>query len=291
MRLRRFAWAAALLGVGAIATGATLAATATQAPAGEIDLAWTLSTAPGPGFSELECPHPETQLRNDPGIQLGGEPSIRFQERPGDRWLDGTVRCLVADYTSGETKGDDYYYGIALYLPGGVVDGGNLVWELHHPSSLYRRVRCGVAPYALHIEHDARGVQGLFLRIAGGNCSPRTGWSIWKPNIPVPGLARIPTGRWIEVIVHIRFAELPTGVVELWSRVLGSPWPSRPSIALRGLRTLPRCDVCRVHGAHLYTELGLYSGRRSTTVLSAVNVGGYWRGTSLAVVRQSLPSY
>ena len=257
---------------------------------GVIDLQADFTAGEQSPFNAFECGDVAQQFRLDPSITRGGQPSARFEERPGDVWTEnGTIRCLAADYNSGEQNGDDFYYGFSLYEPRGAVNAGNLIWELHQAESLYRYQACSVAPYAVQFERTRGGSEGLYFRVDGGNCNPSRGWTLLHPGIPLQGLVPIPRDTWIDLMVHIRFSEAPTGVVEVWDRIAGQPWQPQPSIALRNISTVPHCDVCGVHDSPLYTELGLYNGSSSTAVDSIVYLDGYRRGTTLAVVRRGFP--
>jgi len=236
-------------------------------------------------LTSLECPDPQRQLRVDPDVRRGPRPSVRFEVRPGDVWApNGTLRCLAADYDSGERAGDDYYYAFSLYAPREADNDGYLVWELHHGEPLYRYRACGVAPYALFFHRDDAGREGLYLRLAGGDCNPQRGWTLWHPAITLPGFRSVPRNRWIDVVVHIRFTARPQGLVELWAREAGGRWPRKPLVRLRRIPTLPRCDACGVGPLPLYTELGLYGGGSTTTSPAVVYVDGYRRGTTRAAV-------
>ena len=144
-------------------------------------------------FSSWECPHPATQLEVYSAAKPGypaprqGTYAARISETGADVWAgNNVVRCLGARYDSGEQQGKDYYYGFSLYVPAaGLSD--NLLWELHHPASLYNLSGCAVAPLALHARNGS-----LMFRIATGNCTVGSGYAYWNPNITIPGLETTP---------------------------------------------------------------------------------------------------
>jgi hypothetical protein len=261
-----------------------------QVVRGVINLSANLGSGVESPFNNFECANVSRQFRIDRSITRGGAPSARFEERPGDVWQpNGTVRCLVADYSSGETSGNDYYFGFSIYVPTGAANSGNLVWALHQSHDLYQHPECAVAPYAVHFETRGRR-EGLYFRVVGGNCVLGRGWSLWRPNIRLRGLDPVPRDTWIDLLVHIRFDESPNGVVEVWSRRAGAAWPRRAAVFMRKIPTLPRCDVCPVHDTKLYTTFGLYTGSSSTKVVSVVYISGYRRGTTFDVVKSGFPA-
>src|SRR6185437_11311238 len=116
-----------------------------------------------------------------------GGHAARFNITGADVWSgNGTVRCLAAKYDTGETTGMDSYFHLSVYIPSPGISS-NLIWELHHPSSLYNLSKCGVAPLA--ITTDGTRLQ---FRIATGNCTVGSGWSHWESAIPIPGLIPYP---------------------------------------------------------------------------------------------------
>lgn len=261
-----------------------------HAARGVIDLRADLGAGKASAFGNFECGDVTRQFRLDPSVSRDGLPSARFEEKPGDAWLagNGSVRCLAADYHSGEAEGDDYYYGFSLYFPSGAGDDSNLVWVLHQGEELYRYPECSVAPFAVQIQPGPKG-ERLEFRIVGGNCVPGKGWSMWRPHIQLAGLDPVPRDTWVDLLVHIRFTESANGLVEVWDHIKGAPWPARPAFSLHGIPTIPRCDVCGVHHEQLYTLFGLYTGTMTTKVLSVVNIADYRRGTTFDVVKRGFP--
>ena len=100
--------------VGAAAVG-TLTLSSSDAKASEIAGTWE-SGGYAP-FSNLECPHPETQFRLVTSPVREGSHAARFNVTGNDVWQDGSVRCLAAMYDSGETVGMDKYFHLSMYFP------------------------------------------------------------------------------------------------------------------------------------------------------------------------------
>jgi hypothetical protein len=266
---------ALLAALGALAIPATSGAT------DGINLRLDFETGNSSQFSGLECPHPATQLQvytaGTPGYPAPrqGTYAARFSETPNDVWSgNNMVRCLGARYDSGETTGDNYYYGFSLYIPTTGL-GSNLIWELHHPSSLYSLAACSVAPFAVL----ATSTGGLQFRISTGNCTVGSGYAYWYPHISLPGLESAPRGAWIDFLVHIAFSET-NGTTEVSYRVGNNPWPATPQLARYGIPTMPYANSVNVHNVKLYTEMGLYTGYTPYTSSDAVFLDGYRRGTS-----------
>ena len=224
-----------------------------------IDLRLDFETGDTSQFSGLECPDPRSQLEvygDGSGYPSPrqGRYAARFSETARDVWAgNGLVRCLAARYDTGESAGDDYYYAFSVAVPASGL-GDNLLWELHHPGSLYRLPGCGVAPLALIAKSG-----GLRFRIATGNCTVGSGYSYWDPDISIPGLAAAPRATWVDLVVHVTFSE-SDGSVEVWHRSGAGPFPLAPQLARHGIPTLPYADSAGVRGVSLYTELGLYTG-------------------------------
>jgi hypothetical protein len=203
-------------------------------------------------FVELECGHPKRQLRVVSSPVRDGSRAARFSISPQDVWKNGSVRCLLADYTSGETVGDDYVFQFSILIPKPGISK-NLLWELHQPRQLYDIPGCGLAPFAIFT--DGRK---LMLRIATGDCTTGKGMATFEPSIPISGLDPYPTARWIDIKLRIRFREENDGTVQLWSRLEGEPWPASPLVERDAIPTMPFSTSASVRNVKLYTELGLY---------------------------------
>jgi Polysaccharide lyase len=229
-------------------------------------------------FSNLECAHPATQFAVVRSPVRQGNYAARFSETAADSWVNGNVRCLDARYDTGETTGDDFYFGFSIYVPAGGLTQ-NIVWELHHPRELYSIDGCGLAPVAILV--DARRIA---FRTVGGNCTVGSGYEHSDPDIPLPNLDPYPRDHWLDFVVHIRFREAPTGLVEVWARPAGAPWSSKPDISRQGIPTMPFCAERGVYNTELYTELGLYPGIVGYKGNDTIYIDGYRRGSSFDAV-------
>lgn len=266
------------------------AADASAATSPAVDLRLDFETGDGSQFSGFECPHPGTQFgvydetSTSHPTPRQGRFAARFSETAADVWPgNDMVRCLGARYDSGESAGDDRYYALSVYIPAtGLSD--NLLWELHHPSSLYNLPGCGVAPLALVVRNGR-----LAFRIATGNCTVGSGYAYWQPGIELPGLQSLPRSTWVDVVMHVVFSEHDDGRVELWYRTGTGAFPALPQLARYGIPTMPRADSAGVHDVTLYTELGLYPGRTGYASSDSVYLDGYRRGSSLEAVLAEFP--
>jgi hypothetical protein len=234
-------------------------------------------------FSNLECAHPETQFAIVKSPVRAGRYAARFSETGADKWLNGDVRCLDGAYDTGETVGDDYYFGFSIYIPRPGLST-NLVWELHQPRELYSIPGCGVAPFALMVEH-----RNIAFRALGGDCQVGKG-PRWKPDTVLRNVSPYGTNTWIDFVVHIRFREDTTGGLEVWSRKARSAWTTRPQLSRKNVSTIPYCTARGVKGVKLYTELGLYPGSSTYHGSDMIYIDGYRRGTSFADVAPANPS-
>jgi hypothetical protein len=266
-RRRTFATLVALAALAGILT-VTLTLRSSRPPVLALD--W--ETGDNSQFSNLECPHPSSQFAIVTSPVRRGRYAARFSETGADVWLNGTVRCLDALYDTAATTGDDYYFGLSIYVPaGGLSD--NLVWELHQPRELYTLADCGVAPFAIIVQ-DGK----VQLRVFTGDCTVGRGLAYTK-GVTFPNLAPYPRERWIDLVVHIDFQEAATGLVEAWSRTDGARWTTAPQISLRGISTMPYCSSCGIYNVDLYTEMGLYPGYAGYSGKDTIYLDGYRRGT------------
>lgn len=205
-----------------------------------------------------------------------------FEVHPGDVWSgNNTVRTL-ANRTTGETVGQEYFYAVSFYIPSSVNPiRNNLIWELHHPSSLYNLSGLGVAPHAIHLRDD--GGMKVMCRVATGNGVVGSGWSTWYPNNP---LGTVVYDTWMSVLVHLVLTEANAGTVEYWFDNTGTVDSSfgsgTPDFSLYNVPTMPFCNSAGVHNVSLYTEMGLYTGSGSTDKQSIVYISGAWRRTTKA---------
>ena len=213
--VRLLALIAALLAVGAagLLTALGMPPFATDGAGGGALLDGGWQNGGNGRWSGLECADPGRQFRVVPAPGRSSTQAARFELKPGDTWRGhGSARCLAARYDSGERAGQDRYFALSLYVPHPGIDD-TLLWELHHPRSLYAIPGCGVAPFALLVD---RG--GLALRIATGDCIEGRGWKTWLPALAIPGFDPCPLAIWIDVVVHIRFNERADELVEVWAQ-------------------------------------------------------------------------
>ena len=228
-------------------------------------------------FSTLECPNPDEHFRIVRNPTRTGRPVARFTVSERDRWVDGVVRCLDANYTTAETVGQTFFYGFSLYVPRPGLSN-NLIWELHQPESLWSVRGCGLAPYALIVEDNE-----MRFRISTGNCVVGRGNVHRELNIPIPTLETYPRNRWIDFVIRISFSERD-GSVDLWSRTVGQRWPTQPQVQRRHIPTLPYCSSCNVHDVKLYTEMGLYPGTSRYRGSDMIYLAGSHRGPTFQAV-------
>jgi hypothetical protein len=265
-----------------------------------IDLRMDFEVRNDPHFDGLECAYPDRQFQIVTHPVRQGRYAGRFEERPGDAWSNGSIRCLVADYGSDEKEGDDRYFGLSLYLPDRLSD--NTIWELHQRREIYEVAPdTAVTPHALEVV-DGSLAYRLLTGPAFWNGTRWIGWSHYEPTIPL--LAPVPVGTWLDIIVHIRFTHAADGILEVWARAGNGAWPQRPQISRTGVPTLqwiPGHDH-RIWGrpndprvpkdiltSSLYTEMGVYKGGNRTETTDVVYLDGYRRGTSLEAVRAGFP--
>ncbi|SDF23121.1 Polysaccharide lyase [Blastococcus fimeti] len=260
-----------------------------------IDLRADLETGDARQFDALECAEPDRQFQVVRSPVRQGVHAARFEQRPGDAWENGSIRCLGAIYDSGEQQGDSYFYALSAYFPAAVSD--NVIWELHSRRDIYEvDPNTSVSPHALGVVDGALAYR-LLAGPAFWNGAAWTGWSYYEPAIPL--LPEVPLDTWIDIVVRIDFSRFEDGVVQVWVRTGDDPWPLRPQVERQGVPTLqwiPGYDE-RIWGTvndpavpetvppgSLYTALGLYSGAARIEVTDVVVLDGYRRGVSLDAV-------
>lgn len=228
----------------------------------------------------LECPSVQNDFAVVSSPVRRGHHAAHFHlDSASAPWSNGMPRCLATLYKSGETAGQSHYYGFSIYIPARFTA---LIWELHPPSSLYMRPQCPLAPIALHAEH-VNGLNGLYFRIATGDCT--AGMTVWphqELNIPLRNLVPEPTGTWIDFVIHIKFAETPTGVVQVWDRFNGRPY--RLVLDRSRIPTTQYCSQCGVRNVRLYQEFGLYTNPLGAGQNADLYMDAFRRGPSFASV-------
>jgi hypothetical protein len=265
-----------------------------------IDFRGDFETSDARQFSALECPHPSRQFRivTDPVRQ--GRFAARVEVAPGDTWSNGSIRCLIADYDSGEREGDDYYFAFSMYFP--EVPSDNTIWELHGRDDIYSvDPDTSVPPHAIVSEQGSL-IYRLLTGPAFWDGNSWTGWSHYEPGILL--LADIPVRRWIDVVVHIQFAHSTEGSLEVWHRVDDAKWSREPQVRRSGVPTMqwipgfendvfghqndPEIEF-DIYTSSLYVEMGLYPGTDAIDSTDVVYLDGYRRATSLASVMAEFP--
>jgi hypothetical protein len=220
-------------------------------------------------WSSFEAAVPSYQWVTETSVKrVATRPTGRFRQRGTDVWSgNNTIRALVNRLDTGETVGQEYWFIGSFFIPNlnsnGATNtiGANLLWELHHPASLYNLASLGVAPFALHAESNGAGNFKLQFRIATGNGVVGSGWSYWEPNIDIPGTNPLPKGQFIDWLVHIIFTEASTGTVEVWVDTTGAAaFSGAANITRTNIPTMPFCNSAGIHNVALYTEMGLYTG-------------------------------
>jgi hypothetical protein len=231
-------------------------------------------------FPNVECPHPAMQFERVTSPVREGRYAARFSVTADDVWANGSVRCMVGNYHSGETVGGDYYYRLSIFIPSAGLSR-NLIWELHHPQSLYSiSGPCSVAPHALLTDGTR-----LVYRLFAGNCIG----SRYSTQLVVslPHLNPYPRDVWIDFVFHIKFEESPTGLVEIYYRTGSKRWPAKPLVVRRKVPTMPYSDANDVHGVQLYMMLGLYPGYAGYTGNDSIYIDDVRRETSLAAAERT----
>jgi hypothetical protein len=153
----------------------------------------------------------------------------------------GTFRALWSKYDTndGLPAHPEVYWGMSLLLPN---EGGQTslpiyehLWELHQRQNIYQVPACAIAPHALMVRNNR-----LEYRMMTGACkwtgSAWNGYTAYHDQVPV--LPSISLGTWYDVIVHIKFSENNEGLLEVWGRAAGQPWPAAPQVSIAA-PTLP----------------------------------------------------
>jgi hypothetical protein len=199
-----------------------------------------LSNAYG-GF-EVGDPNTSHQTQLVTTTRNGSGYATRFEVHndPIDK-ASGTFRALWSKYDTndGLPSHPDVYWGMSLMLPN---EGGQTslpvyehLWELHQRQNIYQVPACAIAPHALMVRNNR-----LEYRMMTGACkwtgSAWNGYTAYHDQVPV--LPSISLGTWYDVIVHIKFSENNDGLLEVWARAAGQPWPAAPQVSIAA-STLP----------------------------------------------------
>jgi hypothetical protein len=293
LALQRRLFRAATTAVLIVATISGAALSALSDPLGlrEIDLRGDFETGDISQFTHLECPNPSRQLKilNSPVRQ--GRYAARFETAPGDNWSNG-VRCKVVRYDSNESEGDEYYYGMSMYFPKSI--DYTHMWELHQRADIYNLGGIvALSPHAIM----ARGGRLEYRMMTGAATWNGNGWNGWSNYLDrMPLTTSMPTNQWVDFIVHLKFTESNTGLLEVWVRTGNEAWATTPQLRRTNIPTLQYVPGGRdpdvrstIHTSSLYAQMGLYKGSGSTSTTDVVYHDGYRRGTSLAAVQADFP--
>lgn len=194
---------------------------------------------------------------------------------PGDLWVgNSTVRCLCNGLGGKDpdqvTQGDENWYFYSVLIPSNMdpaVEG--LVWELHHPASLYNLANLGVAPFAIHFRTGQYNFRHL-----GGNGTVGAGYAVGNYNILLGPLIY---GQWVDFLIHIKFSETGgpgNALVECFMDTSGTATFSNTPHYTSTDSTLPYCNSAGVHNVSLYHEIGFYTGNGSISRQMVINTIG-----------------
>ena len=85
-------------------------------------------------------------------------------------------------------------------------------------------------------------------------------------------------------ILHIKYEENSTGIVELWGRTQGTPWPSSPNLSRYNVPTMPYSNAANVHNDTLYTMIGLYPSWNGYNLSETFFFDDFHRGNGFSAV-------
>lgn len=214
---------------------------------------------------------------------------------PGDIWSNNnTVRCLCANYGTGESGGQTYFFAKAFRLPSGDSPLGDntLIWELHHPASLYNQASLGVAPHAITVRNDGAGYN-FCVRMMTGKGTPGQGWGTFlDDHAAAQRIGAVVFDTWVSILQEIKFSEGNDGYRKVWIDRTGAP-PSNfgngtPDWQQLNLPTMPYTDSPSVHNVSLYTEMGIYTGGSTISKQMIIYYAGAWRRTTKAAAQAKL---
>ena len=155
-----------------------------------------------------------------------GNPSmIRLEDRYNEcaPWTCGMNIALAQNDSPGvpgaNAVGDDFYMGWSLYLPNGfqyVPDTyGNAIVEWHAGSKMEQ------APIHFLLDGYQKGAFSLDLHTDCTGYNPKPVWGGLKfdpvdPSNPLGQGKPMITGRWVDFVIHIRWAKDNSGLLEGW---------------------------------------------------------------------------
>jgi hypothetical protein len=168
-----------------------------------------------------------------------GSDFARFEVRGGDITWPGTNVTMVYRYDNVaghyDTLGDDRYYAFSIYLPNSFPfvphSVFNYFFELHGDNDGQAPVKIGLNSLVSRWNPSV----GFVAELNSGRSpySPTTKW--WR-------LGGLTTGRWVDFVVHVRWASDPTGTLEVWRDGVRK-------ISIRGVRTWYESGLDRVKPA------------------------------------------
>lgn len=240
--------------------------------AGETRLALDFEPGDFSRFSGVEQGSAAQSVIQGAIVRAGfGTKACKFSNIPGVYWFgNGSMRSLAARYDSHETVNQEYWYSGSIRIPSvnGLSGYSSLLWELHHPASLYNLKNLGVAPHAIYF--DGTNLRG---RLQTGLGTVGSGYAhISSPII----LATPPTNQWIDIIIAIKFTEANDGYVKWYIDPTGTATFGAP-VQETGIPTMP--FTSSIHNVLLYNEQGIYnnSGTNATQSTTSSYYSMGWR--------------
>ena len=217
---------------------------------------WVLTAAAAADYTWLGEQAPDRlQLVTSPVRR--GSYSLRVEVRSGDVDKGKTDRCEVSCARHGSWQnGDEVWYALSVYLPEGFPLPAT--WSLFHQ---FFADDCaghtgGSPPLALDVTPSGQTcltVRGGVKNSAYDRAPREVGYK----------LGPVAYGKWDDYLLHVRWSTGGDGLVELWRREAGQPWPKDPTARDTGM------NVFTVAGVVLpvYAETGYYRGRQPETAV------------------------
>jgi len=155
-------------------------------------------------------------VTSDAGVSPRGGPYMaKFVVSPGDTppWgysdTDMVYRynTIAGHY---DVVGDDKYYGFSLYFPSGTKyqpkpGAFNYLFELHGNTD-------GQAPVKIGIDTNGTNTDSIKLELHVDDVSPA---GAWNPAL-ITDLGPVVFDRWIDFVVHVKWRNDSTGVLQTW---------------------------------------------------------------------------
>jgi hypothetical protein len=206
----------------------------------------------------------------------------RFEVRAGDHppWGDTGVETSAVyhyDHQPGRfaVRGDDRYYAFSVYLPPGFPFVANqlfnIIWEQHGDNDLEAPAKFIIDSI---IRRSNRAPSFAFELNAGPAVSPSRQKTVWR-------LGDVVFGRWVDVVVHVKWARFPRGEVEVWVDGV-------KKVSAEGISTWYETNQRRVK-----THVGYYrplDARTAVLYLDAVRTGTTYRSVAFPSRKGKAPS-